>query len=65
MCTQEGPGDKGKNCHFLLVTTRHIAHSGGCVCIRNCVGEFGMDTGQPLVISNGMLNYSSDHHKVY
>ena len=39
---------------FLLVTTRPIAHSGHCVCIRNCVGEFSMDTGQPLVTSNGM-----------
>ena len=37
-----------------LVTMRPIAHSGRCVCIRNCVGEFGMDTGQPLVTSNGI-----------
>ena len=29
---------------FLLVTTRPIAHSVGCACIRNCVGEFDMDT---------------------
>ena len=39
---------------FLLVTTRPIAHSGRCVCIRNCVGEFGMDTWQPMVTSSGM-----------
>ena len=30
---------------FLLVTTRPIAHSGQFVCIPNCVGEFGKDTG--------------------
>ena len=30
---------------FLLVTTRPIAHSGRFVCIRNCVGELGTDTG--------------------
>ena len=30
---------------FLLVTTRLIAHSGPSECFRNCVGEFGMDTG--------------------
>ena len=30
---------------FLLVTTRLIAHSGQSECFRNCVGEFGMDTG--------------------
>ena len=39
---------------FLLVTTRPIAHLGRCVCIRKCVDEFGMDTGQPLVTSNVM-----------
>ena len=39
---------------FLLVTTRPIAHSGRFVCIPNCVGEFGTDTGQPLVTSNVM-----------
>ena len=50
---------------FLLVTTRLIAHSGRFVCIRNCVGEFVMDTGQPLVTSRGMLNHLSDHHKAY
>ena len=37
---------------FFLVTTRPIAHSGQFVCIPNCVGEFGTDTGQPLVTSN-------------
>ena len=30
---------------FVLVTTRPIEHSGGFVCIPNCVGEFGTDTG--------------------
>ena len=40
--------------HFLLAATRPIAHSGGCACIRNCVGEFGMDTWWPLVTSNRM-----------
>ena len=35
-----------------LVTTRPIAHSGRFVCIPNCVGEFGTDTGQSLVTSN-------------
>ena len=30
---------------FWLVTTRFIAHSGQSECFRNCVGEFGMDTG--------------------
>ena len=30
---------------FVLVTTRPIAHSGWVVCIRNCVGEFGTNTG--------------------
>ena len=48
---------------FLLVTMRPIVHSGRFVCIRNCVGEFGMDTGQPLVTSNKMSNHLSDHHK--
>ena len=37
---------------FLLVTTRSKAHSEQFVCIPNCVGEFGTDTGQPLVTSN-------------
>ena len=27
-----------------LVTTRLIAHSGQSECLRNCVGELGMDT---------------------
>ena len=30
---------------FLLVTRRLIAHSGQSEFFRNCVGEFGMDTG--------------------
>ena len=50
---------------FMLVTTRPIAHSGRFVCIRNCVGEFGTDTGQSLVTSNIMSNHLSDHHKEY
>ena len=29
---------------FWLVTTRLIAHSGQSECLRNCVGELGMDT---------------------
>ena len=33
-----------KNDIFLLVTTRLIAHSGQSECLRNCVGEFVMDT---------------------
>ena len=37
-----------------LVTTRPIAHPGRFACISNSVGEFGMDTGQPLVTTNGM-----------
>ena len=32
----------------------YIAHSERLVCIPNCVGEFEMDTGQPLVTSSGM-----------
>ena len=42
---RRGRGDKQKNVNFLLVTTRPIAHSRQFVCIRNCVGEFGTDTG--------------------
>ena len=30
---------------FMLVTTRHIAHSGQSECLQNCVGEFSTDTG--------------------
>ena len=50
---------------FLLVTTRPIAHSGRFVCIPNCVGEFGTDTGQPLVTSNVVSSHLSYHHKAY
>ena len=50
---------------FVLVSTRPIAHSGQFVCIRNCVGEFDTDTGQPLVTSNVVSNHLSDHHKAY
>ena len=34
---------------FWLVTTRLLAHSRQFVYIQNCVGEFGIDPGQPLV----------------
>ena len=50
---------------FWLVTTRPIAHSKWFACIRNCVGEFGTGTGQPLVTSNVMSNHLSYHHKAY
>ena len=50
---------------FWLVTTRPIAHLCQFACIRNCVGEFGTGTGQPLVTSNVMSNHLSYHHKVY
>ena len=50
---------------FLLVTTRPIVHSRRFLCIWNCVGEFGMDTGQPLVTSKVVSNHLSDHHKAY
>ena len=50
---------------FWLVTTRPIAHPGRFVCISNCVVEFGMDTGQPIVTSNVMSNHLSYHHKAY
>ena len=50
---------------FWLVTTRPIAHPGRFACIPNCVGEFGMDTGQLLVISNVMSNHLSYHYKAY
>ena len=50
---------------FVLITTRPIAHSGWFTFIRNCVGEFGTDTGQPLVTSNVVSNHLSDHHKAY
>ena len=39
---------------FLLVTTRPIEHSGQFVCIPNCVGEIGTDSGHPLMATNGM-----------
>ena len=50
---------------FLLVTTRLIAHSGQSECFRNCVGEFGMDTGYPLETSKELSNCLGDHHKAY
>ena len=50
---------------FLLVTTRPIAHTGWFICIPNRVGEFGTDTGQPLVNSNMMSNHLIYHHKAY
>ena len=39
---------------FLFVTTRSVAHSGQFGCIPNCVGEFGTDTGQSLMTTNGV-----------
>ena len=50
---------------FWLVTMRPIAHPGRFACVRNCVGEFGTGTGQPLVTMNVMSNHLSYHHKVY
>ena len=50
---------------FMLVTTRPMAHSRRFVCIPKCVGEFGTDSGQPLVTSNVMSNHLSDLHNVY
>ena len=62
---RSGRDDKEKIDIFLLVTTRPIAHPGWCVCIRNCVGEFGTDTEQPLVTTNVISNHLSYHHKAY
>ena len=45
LCTGEAVVTRIKLDIFVLVTTRPIAHSGQCVCMRNCIGEFGMDTG--------------------
>ena len=45
LCTGEAVMTRIKLDIFVLVTTRPIAHSGRCVCISNCVGEFGMNTG--------------------
>ena len=50
---------------FVLVAMRPIAHSRRFVCIQNGVGEFGTDTGQPLVTSQEISNCLGDHHKVY
>ena len=50
---------------FRLVTTRPIAQLRRFTCIPNCVGELGIDTGQPLVTSNVMSNHLSYHHKAY
>ena len=50
---------------FVLVTMRPMAHSGRFVWIPNCVSEFNMDTGQPLVTRNVMSNHLRYHHKVY
>ena len=52
MHTGEATVISNKISQFLAVTTRPIPHSGGCACIRNCVGEFGMDTGKLFMISN-------------
>ena len=51
---RRGCGDNAKILHFLLVTTRPIAHTGRCVYIQNYVGELVIDTGHLLVTSNGM-----------
>ena len=48
---------------FWIVTTRLIAHLGQSECLRNCVGEFVMDTRQPLVTSQEISNCLGDHHK--
>ena len=37
-------GDKKKIDIFWLVTIYLIAHSGQSECLRNCIGELGMDT---------------------
>ena len=42
---RRGRGDKPKKRHFLLVTTRLIAHSGQSQFFTNCVSEFSTDTG--------------------
>ena len=42
---RRGRGDKTITSHFLLVTTRLIAHSGQSQFFPNCVGEFSTDTG--------------------
>ena len=45
LCTGEAVVTRIKLDNFVLVTTRPIAHLGQRVCIPDCVGEFGMDTG--------------------
>ena len=42
---RRGRGDNSKIDIFWLVTTRLITYSGQSECLRNCVGEFNMDTG--------------------
>ena len=42
--TGEAVVTRPKLTFFGLVTTRLIAHSGQSECLRNCVGELGMDT---------------------
>ena len=42
--TGEAVVTRQKLTFFGLVTTRLIAHSGQSECLRNCVGELGMDT---------------------
>ena len=56
-----------KNLTFFCLSPHgpYIAHSRQLVCIRNCIREFGTDTGQPLVTSNVMSNHRSYHHKAY
>ena len=31
-----------------MATMRSIAHTGGCACIRICLDELDVDTGQPV-----------------
>ena len=65
MHTGEAVVTRKKNDIFMLVTTRPMTHSGRFVCIQNCVGKLGTDTGQLIVTSNGMSYPLSDNHKAY
>ena len=51
---KSGRGDKEENLTFYACHHEAYSTLRMCVCILNCVGDFGMDTGQPLVTSNGM-----------
>ena len=65
MHTEEAAVTSTKIDIFMLVTMKSVTHSGWFVCISSYVGEFGMDTGQPMVTSNGLSNHLSEHHKAY